>query len=121
MRHRINAAAIGVAAGVLETADVAAQSLRDRFFGDGEEFIDVASAGNGGVATASASGGAVSIGNINSGGNTGCAIGIGDTFGPDPDVTGCTILNTTALDVAVDGGTAIADASGGDYNLAFVS
>jgi hypothetical protein len=121
MNHRINAAAIGAAAGVLGTADVAAQSLRDRFFGDDEEFIDVASAGNGGVATASASGGAVSIGNINSGGNTGCAIGIGDTFGPDPDVTGCTILNTTALDVAVDGGTAIADASGGDYNLAFVS
>src|SRR5687768_682077 len=120
MRHRINAAAIGTAAGLLGTADAAAQSLRDRFFGDGDEFIDVASAGNGGVATASASGGAVSIGNINSGGNTGCAIGIGDTFGPDPDVTGCTILNTTGLDVAVDGGTAIADASGGDYNLAFV-
>ena len=34
---------------------------------------------------------------------------------------GCTVLNTTALDVAVDGGTAIADAAGGDYNLAFVS
>ncbi|MDF3042331.1 MAG: hypothetical protein K0Q71_5037, partial [Thermomicrobiales bacterium] len=75
----------------------------------------------GGVATASANGGAVSVGDINSGGNTGCAIGIGDTFGPDPDVTGCTILNTTGLDIAVDGGTAIADASGGDYNLAFVS
>jgi hypothetical protein len=121
MNHRINAAAIGAGAGVLGTADAAAQSLRDRVFGEDEDFIDVASAGNGGVATASASGGAVSIGNINSGGNTGCAIGIGDTFGPDPDVTGCTILNTTALDVAVDGGTAIADASGGNYNLAFVS
>jgi hypothetical protein len=46
---------------------------------------------------------------------------IGDTFGPDSDVTGCTILNTITLDVAVDGGTAISDASGGDYNLAFVS
>ncbi|MCC2627724.1 MAG: hypothetical protein K0S14_1374 [Thermomicrobiales bacterium] len=107
--------------GLAGTASAAAQfRLRDRFFGD-DEFIDVASAGNGGVATASANGGAVSIGNINSGGNTGCAIGIGDTFGPDPDVTGCTIMNTTALDVAVDGGTAISDASGGDYNLAFVS
>ena len=30
-------------------------------------------------------------------------------------------LNSTALDITVDGGTAIADASGGDYNLAFVS
>ena len=121
MKHRINGAAIGAAAGILATADAAAQGLRDRFFGDGDEFIDVASAGNGGVATASANGGAVSVGDINSGGNTGCAIGIGDTFGPDPDVTGCTILNTTGLDIAVDGGTAIADASGGDYNLAFVS
>ena len=63
----------------------------------------------------------LTIGNITSGGNTGCAIGIGDTFGPDSDVTGCTILNTITLDVAVDGGTAISDASGGDYNLAFVS
>jgi hypothetical protein len=27
----------------------------------------------------------------------------------------------TALDVSVNGGTAIADASGGNYNLAFVS
>jgi hypothetical protein len=121
MNHRINAAAVGAAAGVLGTADAAAQSLRDRFFGGDEEFIDIASAGNAGVATASASGGAVSIGNINSGGNTGCAIGIGDTFGPDPTVAGCDILNTTALDVSVNGGTAIADASGGNYNLAFVS
>ena len=121
MRHRINGAAIGAATGILATADAAAQGLRDRFFGDGDEFIDIASAGNGGVATTSANGGAVSVGDINSGGNTGCAIGIGDTFGPDPDVTGCTILNTTGLDIAVDGGTAIADASGGNYNLAFVS
>ena len=50
-----------------------------------------------------------------------CAIGIGDTFGPDSDVTGCTIVNTITLDVAVVGGTVISDASGGDYNLAFVS
>ena len=121
MRRRVNAAAIGAAAGMLGTAEVAAQSLRDKFFGDGDSFTDIASAGNGGVATASANGGAVSIGDINSGGNTGCAIGIGDTFGPDPNVTGCTILNTTGLDVSVNGGTAIADASGGDYNLAFVS
>jgi hypothetical protein len=63
----------------------------------------------------------LTIGNITSGGNTGCAIGIGDTFGPDSDFTGCTILNTITLDVAVDGGTATSDASGGDYNLAFVS
>jgi hypothetical protein len=121
MKHRINAAAIGAAAGVLSTAEVAAQSLRDRFFGDGDEFIDVASAGNGGVATASANGGAVAVGDINSGGNACNAIGIGDTFGLDPTVYGGDCLNTTALGITVDGGTAIADASGGDYNLAFVS
>jgi hypothetical protein len=40
---------------------------------------DTASAGNAGVATASADGGAVSIGDINSGGNVGNAISIGDT------------------------------------------
>ena len=54
---------------------VAAQDL-------GDEIRDaVASAGNGGVADASANGGAVSIQNINSGGNAGNALGIGDTVG----------------------------------------
>jgi hypothetical protein len=120
MKHRINAAAIGTAAGVLGTAEVAAQGLRDRFFGDGDSFTDIASAGNGGVATASANGGAVSVGDINSGGNACNAIGIGDSYN-DPVVSGGDCLNTTALGITVDGGTAIADASGGDYNLAFVS
>ncbi len=40
---------------------------------------DTASAGNAGVATASADGGAVSIQDINSGGNAGNAISVGDT------------------------------------------
>ena len=86
-----------------------------------QEFIDTASAGNGGVATASGNGGAVAAGDINSGGNVGSAIAIGDTYGPDPDVYGGDILNQTGLAVAVDGGTAIADATGGNNNLAFVS
>jgi hypothetical protein len=43
---------------------------------------DTASAGNGGVATASANGGVVSIGDINSGGNAGNAITVGDTVCP---------------------------------------
>jgi hypothetical protein len=85
------------------------------------QFVDTASAGNGGVATASGNGGAVSAGDINSGGNVGSAIAIGDTNGPDPDVYGGDILNSTALGVEVDGGTAIADATGGNNNLAFVS
>ena len=74
------------------------------------------------MATASANGGAVSVGNINSGGNACNAIGVGDTFtNLDPSVAGGGCLNSTALDITADGGTAIADASGGDYNLAFVS
>ena len=46
------------------------------------QFTDTASAGNGGVATASGNGGAVSAGDINSGGNVGSAIAVGDTYGP---------------------------------------
>ena len=88
---------------------------------DDGEFTDIASAGNGGVATAAGNGGAVSAADINSGGNVGSAIAIGDTVGPDPDVYGGDILNETGMAVAVDGGTAIADATGGNNNLAFVS
>lgn len=121
MKRSINAASIGIIAGLFGTAGADAQfRLRDRFFGDDDNF-DIASAGNGGVATASANGGAVSIGNVNSGGNVGNAIAVGDTYGPDPAVYGGDVFNATALDVSVDGGTAIADASGGSYNLAFVS
>ena len=108
MNHRINAAVAGTVVGLAGVSRVSAQ------------FIDTASAGNGGVATASANGGAVAVGDINSGGNVCNAIGIGDTFA-DPVVYGGDCLNTTALGITVDGGTAIADASGGDYNLAFVS
>ena len=123
MNKRFNAAAVGSVLGLAGATNVAAQTrLQDKFFGGGDEGLtDVASAGNGGVATASANGGAVSVGDINSGGNVCNAIGIGNTYGPDPDVYGGDCLNTTALAIEVDGGTAIADASGGDYNLAFVS
>jgi hypothetical protein len=93
--------------------------IRDWFAPDAS-VTDVASAGNGGVATASANGGAVSIGDVNSGGNAGNAIGVGDTVGT-VGVDGGAVSNSTALDVSANGGTAIADASGGDYNLAFVS
>jgi hypothetical protein len=108
MNHRINAAVAGAVVGLGAVSRASAQ------------FIETASAGNGGVATASANGGAVSVGDINSGGNVCNAIGVGDTFA-DPVVNGGSCLNTTALGITVDGGTAIADASGGDYNLAFVS
>ena len=85
------------------------------------QFTDTASAGNGGVATSSASGGAVQIGDVNSGGNAGIAIGVGDTWGGPVFVDGGDVGNLTTLSVSANGGTAISDASGGDYNLAFVS
>jgi hypothetical protein len=46
---------------------------------DADSVFDIASAGNGGVATSAANGGAISTGNINSGGNVGNAIAVGDT------------------------------------------
>ncbi len=82
--------------------------------------IETASAGNGGGAAASANGGAVSIGDVNTGGNVGSAIGVGDTVGAVA-VDGGDMANSTNLNVSSNGGTAIADASGGDYNVAFVS
>jgi hypothetical protein len=126
MNRRINTAVAGAVAGLAGVANAEAQSasaLRDKFFGGGDAGTgDIASAGNGGVATASANGGAVSAGDINSGGNVCNAIGVGNTYGyEDPAVYGGDCLNTTALGITVDGGTAIADASGGNYNLAFVS
>lgn len=124
MNPRIKTAVVGAVAGLAGVANAAAQTrLQDKFFGGGDGgFTDVASAGNGGVATASANGGAVSIGNINSGGNACNAIGVGDTFSNlDPSVNGGSCLNSTVLGITANGGTAIADASGGNYNLAFVS
>jgi hypothetical protein len=90
------------------------------FFGADESVTDVASAGNGGVATSSANGGAVAVGDINSGGNAGNAIGVGDTVGT-VGVDGGSVANATDLSITANGGTAISDASGGSYNLAFVS
>src|SRR5918997_438184 len=80
---------------------------------------DIASAGNGGVATASANGGVVGIGDVNSDGNAGNAIGVGDTVGA-VGVDGGEGANATGITVTADGGTAITDASGGDGNVAVV-
>jgi hypothetical protein len=113
-KHRTLAGAAGAALGLAGAANAAAQ------WGD-DGWNDIASAGNGGVATASANGGAVAVGDINSGGNAGNAIGVGDTWGGSVGVDGGTVGNLTDLDITASGGTAIADASGGNYNLAFVS
>jgi hypothetical protein len=79
---------------------------------------EIAAAGNGGTAEADANGGAAALGDINSGGNAGNAIGTGDTGGAD--INGGSVANATDVDVSVLGGTGIADASGGDYNIAFL-
>jgi hypothetical protein len=97
----------------------------NRHHGNGEDREadtgpQIASAGNGGVATASADGGVVLIGDINSGGNAGNAIGVGDTTWGSVTVDGGDVANSTGIAVTVDGGTGIADASGGNGNLAGV-
>src|SRR5918995_1150237 len=80
----------------------------------------IASAGNGGVATASADGGVVLIGDVNSGGNAGNAIGVCGTTWGSGTVDGGDVANSTGIIVTADGGTGIADASGGNDNLAGV-
>ena len=77
----------------------------------------IAAAGNGGTATSSANGGAVAVGDVNSGGNSGNAIGVGDTWG-GVAVDGGQVANATTLTITANGGTAISDASGGDDNVA---
>src|SRR3954467_3671028 len=111
MNKRINSAVTGVVTGAVVglagVAQAAAQTkLQDKFFPADTSDTDIASAGNGGVATAAANGGAASIGDINSGGNVCNAIGIGNTYGyvpVDPQVYGGDCANLTAIDVAVDG------------------
>ena len=121
-KERTLAGAAGAGVALAGAANASAQGrLGDWFWGDDDGGIDIASAGNGGVATASANGGAVGIGDVNSGGNAGSAVGVGDTWGGPVYVDGGAVGNLTDIGVSASGGTAIADASGGDYNLAFVS
>lgn len=123
MNRKIAGAAVGTTAAVAGAAAVSAQDrLQDKFFGAGDEApVDVVSAGNGGVATSSATGGAIGVGDINSGGNAGNAIGVGDTSYGGVAVDGGDVGNLTDLGLTSNGGTSISDASGGSYNLAFVS
>ena len=82
---------------------------------------DLAAAGNGGTANASANGGAVAIGDVNSGLNGGGLIGVGDTHDGSVAVDGGDVSASTTIGITADGGVAIADASGGDNSFAFVS
>jgi hypothetical protein len=94
-------------AGALRVASVAAQ--------------DTAAAGNGGTADASASGGAVGIGDINSGGNTGGSAATGNVYDGAVAIDTGDVTSDLSLGISADGGVAISDASGGDGNFAFVS
>ncbi len=78
---------------------------------------DTMTAGSGGNATASANGGAVVIGDVDSGGNVGNITSVGNTWG-NVWVDGGNVSNTTTIGISADGGTAIADASGGSGNVA---
>ena len=88
--------------------------MADPFFVDS----DTAAAGNGGTATSSANGGAVSIGDVNSGLNGGGSIDVGDNWDGAVAVDGSDVTASTTIGISADGGVAIADASGGDGNLA---
>lgn len=81
-----------------------------------DDFGAGAGAGAGGVARSSADGGTVSVGNINSGGNRGNVISVGDGSG-DRRISGGNVANDTSVSISADGGTAISDASGGSGNI----
>jgi hypothetical protein len=81
-----------------------------------------ASAGLGGVAVAQANGGAIAVGDINSGNNRGNTILVGSSglFGQASNVhiNGGTVTNSTTIAISADGGTAVSSADGGDNNVA---
>ncbi len=85
------------------------------------DVFDTAAAGNGGSAAASANGGAVSIGDVNSGFNGGGFVGVGDTWDGAVAVDAGDVVASTTIGISADGGAAIADASGGDGNVADAS
>ena len=110
MNDRIKKAAAGVVGGVGALTGVSYAAAQD-----------LAAAGNGGTATASANGGAVFVGDVNSGGNTGSAIAAGDVHDGALAIDGGDVTSSTSIGISADGGFAVADASGGDFNFAFVS
>jgi hypothetical protein len=102
-RRRVLGSVLGAALAGLGARRLAAQST----------------AGSGGYATASATGGTVVTGDINTGGNVGNIISVGNTYG-SVWVDAGNVSNTTNIDFTANGGTAIADASGGSGNIAGV-
>jgi hypothetical protein len=85
-----------------------------------EIWTNIAAAGNGGLAGASADGGSVTIGDLNTGDNIGNTIEVGDTWYGGVYVRGGSAYNSAEIGVSTDGGGAIADASGGYDNMAVI-
>jgi hypothetical protein len=83
-----------------------------------------AAAGNGGVAVAEANGGMIDLDDVNSGNNRGntVAVSAGSSpcgYGPsNVAIDGGTVSNETTLRLSADGGIAVANANGGDNNIA---
>ena len=75
-----------------------------------------AAAGNGGIAAANANGGAITIGDINSGNNRGNQIAVSGNGSGAVVVDGGNVTNDTTIAISADGGTAAASANGGDNN-----
>jgi hypothetical protein len=92
--------------------------------GDGGD----AAAGNGGVAVAQANGGMIDLDDVNSGNNRGNTVvvntgaapcGYGSSSAPrNVSVNGGTVSNETTLRLSADGGVAVANANGGNNNVA---
>lgn len=75
-------------------------------------------AGNGGWGSCRAIGGAAGLGNINSGGNEGSDIGVGDSVG-EVDVYGGNWAWDTDVRARSGGGAALCGSSGGGFNVGF--
>src|SRR5215207_9859729 len=84
-----------------------------------------AAAGNAGTATAQANGGMIDLDNVNSGRNAGNRIAVSTgssspcSYGPRTvAINGGTVANQTTVRLSADGGTATANANGGNTNTA---
>ncbi|MDP9365998.1 MAG: excalibur calcium-binding domain-containing protein, partial [Chloroflexota bacterium] len=80
----------GTVGGVVLPGDVVVPGIITAPVGETDEAVvvddDTAAAGNGGTADASANGGSVSVGDINSGGNQGSTIVVGDVGSPVEEI-----------------------------------
>ncbi len=74
-----------------------------------QDDFDIAAAGNGG---------AVAIGDVNSGGTLGGVVGVGDTRDGAVAVDAGDVVAATDLGISADGGVAVAAAGGGVFNVA---